>query len=137
MPALALAALLALAADPDPPRAAARAVSGRIVAVSAPERSVTVAGPAETAKLTYDRNTMVFLESNPGTVADLAVGLQARASASAAGVAYWIEVARPPTAAASSTATPTSTPTSPSTSTSTATETPTPPAKATGGPERH
>jgi hypothetical protein len=96
MPAAALAVLLALAADPEPPRTAARTVSGRIAAVSPPERSVTIAGAEETLKLTFDRNTMVFLESSPGTVADLAVGLQARASAGPAGVAHWIEVKRPP-----------------------------------------
>ncbi|HEY7725881.1 MAG TPA: hypothetical protein VH880_11135 [Anaeromyxobacteraceae bacterium] len=97
MPAAALALLLALAADPEPPRTAARTVSGRIASVSRPERSLTIAGAEETAKLTFDRNTMVFLEGSPGTVADLAVGLEARASTGPAGVAHWIEVKRPPT----------------------------------------
>jgi hypothetical protein len=75
---------------------ALRTISGRISAVDAPGRRVTVVTATDgTVVLEFDRNTNVYLEERLGTVRDLVAGARVRASFGTARRAYWIEIRAP------------------------------------------
>jgi hypothetical protein len=79
-------------ADGGAHRTDVRTVSGKINALSWPDRKIAIDAADGPLTLTFDRNTSVFLENRMGTVRDLSVGTPVRASYNAQGQAFWVEV---------------------------------------------
>jgi len=93
---------LALAAEPLPapgvapagstPSPRARTVAGKIIGVAPADAQLTLEAADGPLRLSFDRNTMVFLEAHMGTPRDLLPGLPARAALDPGGLAFWIEL---------------------------------------------
>jgi hypothetical protein len=74
-------------------RADVRTIAGKIAALDAARRELTLAAADGPLRVTLDRNTMVLLESRLGSVRDLAVGVPARVSVSGAeNLAAYVEL---------------------------------------------
>ncbi len=88
------------AAEPPPrPESGAqgfRVVHGTVDRVDRESARVTLALGSSLLDLAVDRNTAIFVDSRPGTLADLVPGVKVRASPSPGGRAFWIEVVREP-----------------------------------------
>jgi len=99
LPALVALALVAeplsapaAAAAGSTPASRARTVAGKITGVAPAESQLTLEAADGPLRLSFDRNTMVFLEARTGTPRDLVPGLPARAAVGPGGLAYWIEL---------------------------------------------
>ncbi len=70
-------------------------VSGSLERVDWDAKRITLATLSGTERLSFDRNSLVYLEEREGTLLDLKPGQRVRASLTPDGRVYWLEVARP------------------------------------------
>ncbi len=83
------------------PRPAFETLSGRVRHVDWKGSRIAIDTGGGEVTLAFNRDTMVFLPDQLGTLADLKAGAPVRASADPQGTAFWIEIRRPEASSAS------------------------------------